>query len=278
MSRRIRRPSLVALGVILGVFVLLIAAWAVDTTVHSGGAMRNVALDGQVDRRTVAVGPLDGDQRHRGGEPEPVGRHRDADGQPRDDGRGGRPRGRRVGNRSSRRSTRAATARSRSDPFRWFGALFSDRQVHVRYDVDEASLSAAMSQLADANRKDPKEPAILVADDQIVATPGEPGSEPAARRAGLRPRARGPARRRPVQPHHRAARARPDRPSVLGRRCTADRDGSQCARDERPGRARRRGDHHDSTGHAANVDARRSREPTAHSSCSESTPSKRRPT
>ncbi len=60
-------------------------------------------------------------------------------------------------------------------PFLWFGALFADQRVHVVYKVDDASSSAAMSELASTNRSDPKEPAILVADGQVVATPGEAG-------------------------------------------------------------------------------------------------------
>ena len=52
VSRRIGRSGLIALGCALGALVLLIAAWAIDTGVHSGAAMRNVSLDG------VAVGGL----------------------------------------------------------------------------------------------------------------------------------------------------------------------------------------------------------------------------
>lgn len=174
MSFKIKRPSLVALGAILGVVVLLTAAWAVDTALHSGGAMRNVTLDGQgvgglsqSDLSMVISETAAANQTRSVVIETPTGNLETT--------------AEAVGLEVDESATEdAALDAGRNGafplrPFRWFGALFSDQRVPVVYGVDDASVSAAVSQLADANHVDPKEPAILVADDQIVATPGEPG-------------------------------------------------------------------------------------------------------
>ena len=194
VSRRINRPSLLALGVILGVVVLLIAAWAVDTAVHSGGAMRNVALDGrgvgglsQSDLSMVIGETAEANQSRSVVIETPTG-NLDTTAEA-------------IGLEVDESATEHAVLDAGRNgafplrPFRWFGALFADQRVAVVYAVDDATLSAAVSELSAANHVDPKEPAILVADDQIVATPGEPGQnlhvgelatelERAAQRAG----------------------------------------------------------------------------------------------
>ena len=175
VSRRIRRPSLVALGAGLGVLVLLIGAWAVDTAVHSGGVMRNVDIDGvevgglsQSDLsmvvnetaaashdRPVAIRTPAGDLETTAGD---LGLEID-----------------------TAATEQAALDAGRGDawplrPFAWFGRLFSGPSVPFAYEVDDTTLGSAMGELVAANRTEPKEPAILLADGQVVATPGEPGT------------------------------------------------------------------------------------------------------
>lgn len=175
VSRRIRRPSLVALGAALAVLVVLIGTWAVDTAVHSGGVMRNVDLDGievgglsQSDLsmvvneaaaasndRSVVIRTPAGDLETTAGA---LGLEIDAAG-----------------------TERAALDAGQDDawplrPFVWVGGLFGGASVPFTYLVDDATLETAMDDLVAANRTEPKEPAILLADDQLVATPGEPGA------------------------------------------------------------------------------------------------------
>ena len=128
VSPRIRRSSLVVLGCAVGVLVLLIAAWAIDTGVHSGGVMRNVSLDGQ------AVGGLAQSdlvmvvERAGCGQRRPHGPDRDTHRQPRDDRRRPRPRDRRQATEA------AALDAGRGDsvplrPFAWFGGCSRTERV-----------------------------------------------------------------------------------------------------------------------------------------------------
>ena len=174
VSPRIRRRSLVALGASLGVLVLLVAAWGIDTAVHSDGVTRNVALDGRavgglsdpdlatvVDElaveqvgRTVVIETPKGTIETTA---EAVGLEID-----------------------SEATERAATDADRSRafplrPFAWFASLFSDQSVPAEYHVDESTLAAELDELVQANRVDPKEPTLLVADGKLVAIPGENG-------------------------------------------------------------------------------------------------------
>jgi vancomycin resistance protein YoaR len=174
VSPRIRRSSLVAAGAIAGALVLLVAAWAIDTGLHSGGAMRNVALDGhevgglsQSDLSTVVEAMREANGARRVSIETPAG---NLDTTAKD-----------LGLDIDEQGTMRAALDAGRDgavplrPFAWFGALFTHHDVPVSYRVDEATLTMAMSQLAEANETDPKEPAILVADDHIVATPGVAG-------------------------------------------------------------------------------------------------------
>lgn len=174
MSPRIRRSSLVAAGAIAGVLVLLVAAWAVDTGLHSGGTMRNVALDGQEvgglsqsDLSMVVNGMVEANEARRVSIQTPAG---NLDTTAKD-----------LGLEIDDQATTEAAMESGRDgafplrPFAWFGALLAHHDAPVAYRVDEAALTMAMSQVAGANEVDPKEPAILVADDHIVATPGVAG-------------------------------------------------------------------------------------------------------
>jgi hypothetical protein len=158
VSPRIRRSTLAVLAGALGILVLLIAAWAIDTAVHSGGVMRNVALDGNgvgglaESDLSMVVSELVAASDERAVVVEtPTGNL--------DTTAAG------IGLQVDRQATEsAALERGRNEafplrPFAWFGALFVDQDDDI----------------VKANRVDPKEPAILVADDQLVATPGEPG-------------------------------------------------------------------------------------------------------
>ncbi len=175
VSRRIGRSGLIALGCALGALVLLIAAWAIDTGVHSGAAMRNVSLDG------VAVGGLSRsdlmtavtDVEH---------------------GQAGRsvivetPAGRLETTASEigldvdvPATQEAALERGRSQafplrPFGWFAGLFVDQDVDVVYQVDESTMTMAMDELVRANLTPAKEPGITLSEGSIVPTAGEDGS------------------------------------------------------------------------------------------------------
>jgi vancomycin resistance protein YoaR len=175
VSRRIGRPGLIALGCALGALVLLIAAWAIDTGVHSGAVMRNVALDGVgvggLSRSDLMTAIGDIDQRQAGRSvivETPAGRLEttaseiglDVDGHATEE---------------------AALERGRSQafplrPFGWFGGLFVDQDVDVVYQVDEPRMTMAMDELVRANLTPAKEPAIAVSDGAIVPTVGEDGA------------------------------------------------------------------------------------------------------
>jgi vancomycin resistance protein YoaR len=174
VSPRIHRPSLVAPGVGLGVVVLLVAAWAVDTAGHSAGVARNVALDGQAvgglsrSDLSMAISELS-----TANESRPVVIETPAgDLETTADA---------IGLRVDEIATEQRALDAGRDglfplrPFRWFAALFADQQVPVAYRVDDASLSATVDDIAVTNRVEPKEPGILLIDDRIVATPGEAG-------------------------------------------------------------------------------------------------------
>jgi vancomycin resistance protein YoaR len=174
MSFRARRAGIVALWCSLAVLVLLVAAWAIDTATHSGAVMRNVELGSRAvgglsrsdlsmvisdlatdnDERAVVIETPQGSLETTA---EAVGLQIDLDA-----------------------TEQAALDRGRdavfpARPFLWFGALFADQKVDPAFRVDEVALMDAVGGLADANRVAPKEPAILLADEELVATPGEDG-------------------------------------------------------------------------------------------------------
>lgn len=174
MSPALRRTRTAAL-VVTAVLVLLVAAWGVDTAVHSGSAVRNVTVGvtpvGELSRpdAEAAVTALAQQQASR-----PVT----------------------VTTAASELATDAATLGLQVDvaattqavldrgrdsfvlarPFQWFAALFTGHEVDVVYRVDRDALADATTELVAANQVDPTEPAIMVADGEIVATPGVPGS------------------------------------------------------------------------------------------------------
>ena len=174
VSPRIRRSGIAALAV-LGVVVLLVAAWAIDTALHSGGAMRNVSV---ADRGVGGLSRSDLSSVVRevaeSQESRPVSI--------------ATPAGTlettavAVGLEVDEEATRASAEQRGRDqfllvrPFAWFGTLFSDHEVDVVYRVDRTVMASETSELVTNNLVEPKEPAILVADGEIVATPGEPGS------------------------------------------------------------------------------------------------------
>jgi vancomycin resistance protein YoaR len=175
VSTRSRRRSLVALGAVLGVFALLIAAWGIDAATHADHVMRNVAIAGRPvgglstpDLQTE-VTTLAHDQRDRvvlietpNGRLETTAQDVGLDIDPEE-------------------TLRAASDAGRDEawplrPFSWFASLFSDRSVQPVYRLDDAAMTAELDDLARANRVEPREPAVMVAEGRLVATPGEGGA------------------------------------------------------------------------------------------------------
>ncbi|HUW03496.1 MAG TPA: VanW family protein [Acidimicrobiales bacterium] len=60
-------------------------------------------------------------------------------------------------------------------PFAWVGAIVSPNEVEPVFHVDSASLNAEMSRLEGDRRTAPVEPSVSFFLDSIVAVPGEPG-------------------------------------------------------------------------------------------------------
>jgi vancomycin resistance protein YoaR len=174
MSFRARRAGIVALWCSAAVLVLLVAAWAIDTATHSGAVMRNVELGSRTvggfsqSDLSMVVSALATDNDGRVVVVETPGGSLETTADT-------------IGLQIDLEATEQAALDQGRDaafparPFLWFGALFADQRVRPVYRVDEVALMNAVDQLADANRVAPKEPAIMLADDQLVPTPGEDG-------------------------------------------------------------------------------------------------------
>lgn len=175
MPRSPRNVGLIALVSLLGALAALIGAWAIDTATHSGQAMRNVTLAG------TAVGGLSETEvravveqlsESTAGRPVHVST----------------PAGSLDSTAAALGLTvdREATVQAVLDagrgsllsrPFEWLGSLLSAHQVPAVYRVDTAQAASTLAALDAANRTEPIEPTLAVADGVLAAVPGTPGTE-----------------------------------------------------------------------------------------------------
>ncbi|MEJ5255746.1 MAG: VanW family protein [Acidimicrobiales bacterium] len=173
MPRRPRNVGLVALLSLLGVLAALIGAWAIDTAVHSGQAMRNVRLAGvpvgdlsETEVRAV-VEQLAGSSTSRPVHVSTPAGSLDTTAAE-------------LGLAVDREATvqavlDAGRGNVLSRPFEWLGSLFSDHRVHVVYRLDLSQTTTTLAALDAANRIAPVEPTLEVRDGELTAVPGSPG-------------------------------------------------------------------------------------------------------
>jgi hypothetical protein len=166
--------ALIAVCSALGVLLVLIGAWAIDSGLHSGQAMRNVSLpDTPVGGLTETELRAEVQRLAEETETRPVRVETEA---------------------AALDSTASAiglfvnedatveavldTGRGAltSRPFEWLGSFFGDHQVELVYTVDPDAAATELAEMEAANRVEPTEPAILLADGAIAPVPGVPGT------------------------------------------------------------------------------------------------------
>jgi hypothetical protein len=173
VPRTPRSAGLAALVSLIAVLAALLGAWAVDTAMHSGQAMRNVSLAG------TAVGSLSETEVR--AEVERIAESTTE-----------RPVHIRtpagaldttaasVGLAVDREATvRAVLDAGRgnllSQPFEWLGSLLSPHRVPVVYHVDSSQAAEAIAALEEANRVAPVEPTVSATGGTLEAVAGVPG-------------------------------------------------------------------------------------------------------
>ncbi len=184
----VRRTAFVSLAVLGGLFFLLLAAWAVDTSVNGGRVSRNVTVGGRDvggfsrDRVATVVGQLATAYAE-----SPIRVDVSGGGFSLDPGD------------LSLEVRRNATVQGVMDVGRtgsaigrfgdWLTGWFGDRPAPVRIDVDEASVYRVVAE-KDTGRTAPVEPGLRAVEGELEVVAGTPGSglDPAAVVAAL-PRA-----------------------------------------------------------------------------------------
>ncbi len=162
-------------GVPLGLLLLLVAVWGIDTTVSGDRVMRGVTIAGTpadgLDRSeiqalasdltsqlgeqpvTVAMGDTSAES-----DPVTLGVRVDADAL----------------------SEQALNARRDGffvgRPFRWLGSFFSDHDIEPPHAIDDEAVDAATSELIDTYLAKPIEPTLEISDDVLTVDPGIDGA------------------------------------------------------------------------------------------------------
>ncbi len=175
MRPRARRAFVIAVLTVVGLVVVTAAAYAIDTSRHSGTVARNVTIDGR------PVGDLEEPQLRtviasiaQDWAQTPV--HLDT------------PRGRfettlgQLGvsldqDALARAAMTAGTTGSMLEQFgSWLSSLLDPRRVPLTFTVDESKATAAVAEAEAANHVDPVEPTLQAGETAITAVAGIPGA------------------------------------------------------------------------------------------------------
>jgi vancomycin resistance protein YoaR len=175
MYPRARRGGLIALAVLAGAAALLVGGWAVDAGIHSGQVMRNVSLAGrpvgglsETDLRAVVASMAEARVAVPVEVVTPAGSYELTAAQ--------------LGLEVDREATVAAVLAAGRDgpsagrPLQWAGRLLAGQDVALRYSVDRVLAEAALAPVVAANRTDPVEPTLLLADGVLAPVGGTPGA------------------------------------------------------------------------------------------------------
>lgn len=174
VSTQRRMISLTA-GVPLGLLLLLVAAWGIDTTVSGDRVMRGVTIAGTpadgLDRSDLQA--LASDLTSRLGE-QPVAvamGDASAESDPVT-----------LGVRVDADALSDQALNARRDgffvgrPFRWLGSFISDHDIDPPYSIDDKAVDAATSELIDTYLAKPIEPTFEIAADMLTVAPGIDGA------------------------------------------------------------------------------------------------------
>jgi vancomycin resistance protein YoaR len=174
VSARPRRVAVIVLSSVVGLFLVLLGAWAIDSAVHSGQVVRNVTLGDenvgglteaelamtvaelaeQTAERPVVIETPNGTLELPASE---AGLSLDE---------------------ATTLDDVLDTGRDRSfftQPFVWLGSILRPHLVEPTYRADRSLAETAIAELTRANLTPPVEPTIVFEDDEIVAVPGQDG-------------------------------------------------------------------------------------------------------
>lgn len=174
VSKR-RRIATIAGGIPLGLFLLLVAGWGIDTAVSGDRVLRNVTVDG------VSLSGLD--------RPDILARANDLTTRLSNSGATLN-----VGDRAIETDPVALGVRIDGEqladdaldarrggfflfrPFRWLGTFFSDHELETPYMIDEDASAQAVVQLVENELDEPLEPVLSISNNELVVEPGADGA------------------------------------------------------------------------------------------------------